>query len=428
MPPTDSTYADQLLPRFDRSPTPYHAVRECASVLSDAGFARVVETAAFPIGPGRYFLERGGSLAAWVIGPRTASTTGFRIVGAHTDSPNLRVKPNPDGSVAGWSQLGVDVYGGVLLNSWLDRDLGVAGRVVVADGNELSTRLFLDDRPVLRIPQLAIHLDREISDKGLRPNRQSHMNPTWGTIGEPEAFTRYLATMADVDPDAVLGFDAMLFDTNHAVLAGLHRDLLVSSRIDNLLSCFVAVDALIDSAEDPGARIPMVCLFDHEEVGSVSESGAAGPLLDTVIGRVVASLGGSIDDTARALADSMVVSADGAHATHPNYPDRHDPAHRIEVNAGPVLKINANQRYATSAESAAEFRACCADVGVPVQTFVNRSDLACGSTIGPLTSGRLGVPVVDAGCAQLAMHSVRETAGARDPQMFRSVLTRFMCR
>jgi len=254
------------------------------------------------------------------------------------------------------------------------------------------------------------------------------MVPTWGSGREVATFAEYLAAAVQVDPTAILGFDAMLFDTNPAGLAGLHNDLLVSSRIDNLLSCFVAVDSLVDSADAPGHRIPMICLFDHEEVGSLSESGAAGPLLDTVVSRIGVSLGGGMEDTARALADSMVLSADGAHATHPNYPDRHEPDHQIEVNAGPVLKINSNQRYATSAESAAEFRACCAAAEVPFQTFINRTDLACGSTIGPLTSGRLGVPVVDAGCAQLAMHSVRETAGAADPAMFRSVLTRFMCR
>jgi len=424
----ESNYADQLLPRLDRSPTPYHAVMEAAAILGSHGFVVVNETDVFPIGPGRYMVVRGGSLAAWAITADTDATTGFRIVGAHTDSPNLRIKPNPDRSSAGWAQLGVEVYGGALLNSWLDRDLGLAGRVVVSEDDQLSTRLFVDGQPLLRVPQLAIHLDRDIGEKGLRLNKQIHMSPLWGSSATQVSFLDYLASLADTDPASVLAYDAMLFDTNPSCIAGIDRDLLVSARIDNLLSCFIAVDSLVTAAESPGVRVPMICLFDHEEVGSVSATGAGGPLLDTVVSRIGAALGGGVDESARAMADSMVVSADGAHATHPNYVERHEPDHQIAVNGGPVLKINANQRYATDAETAAEFRACCAEAAVPVQTFVNRSDLACGSTIGPLTSGRLGVRVVDAGCAQLAMHSIRETAGAADPAMFLATLQRFLVR
>jgi len=425
---TDSNYADQLLPRLDRSPSPYHAVSEASTVLAGNGFVAIDETMAFPAAPGRYMLVRGGSLAAWVITSRTESTTGFRAVGAHTDSPNLRIKPNPDYSSAGWSQLGVEIYGGALLNSWLDRDLGLAGRVVISDSESASTRQFLDNRPIVRVPQLAIHLDREVGEKGLRLNRQVHMSPIWGSSASQPAFLDYLASVIDAAPEKILGYDAMLFDTNPSSLAGIDRDLLVSARIDNLLSCFIAVDSLSNVAGSPGEHVPMICLFDHEEVGSVSATGAAGPLLDTVVARIGASLGGGVDEHARAMADSMVVSADGAHATHPNYAERHEPNHHIAVNAGPVLKINVNQRYATDAQTAAEFRVCCSEADVPVQTFVNRTDLACGSTIGPLTSGRLGVRVVDAGCAQLAMHSIRETAGAHDPAMFRAALQRFMVR
>lgn len=424
----ESNYADQLLPRFDRSPTPYHAVMEASAILASHGFVVVDETEAFPTGPGCYMVARGGSLAAWVITSDTEATTGFRVVGAHTDSPNLRIKPNPDHSSAGWAQLGVEVYGGALINSWLDRDLGIAGRVVITDGGQQSTRLFADGRPLVRVPQLAIHLDREIGEKGLRLNKQIHMSPTWGPSATQVSFLEYLASVTGTDPGSILGYDAMLFDTNPSCIAGIDRDLLVSARIDNLLSCFIAVDSLATAAKSPGPRVPMICLFDHEEVGSMSATGAGGPLLDTVLARIGAALGGGVDESARAIADSMVVSADGAHAIHPNYVERHEPNHQIAVNAGPVLKINTNQRYATDAETAAEFRACCAEADVPHQTFVNRTDLACGSTIGPLTSGRLGVRVVDAGCAQLAMHSIRETAGARDPEMFLDTLGRFLVR
>ncbi len=398
-----------------------------ATTLVAAGFSEISATDPFPSDPGRYLVLRGGSIIAWATGHDTGPTTGFRMVGAHTDSPNLRVKPRPDVNSAGWNQLGVEVYGGALLNSWLDRDLGLAGRVVVRDGSATRTELFLDPRPLLRIPQLAIHLDGDIGEHGLLLNRQQHMSPVW-SVGDAPSFAEYLADLVGTDTDEVLAWDAMTFDTNPACVAGLDGEFLVSGRIDNLLSCFVAVDSVIAAAGAPGPHVPMICLFDHEEVGSVSMTGAAGSLLESIVSRIGAALGGGPDERGRAAAASIVVSADGAHATHPNYVDRHEKDHRIAVNAGPVLKVNANQRYATDAGSAAEFRMACGDAEVPLQVFVNRTDLACGSTIGPLTSGRLGMSVVDAGCAQLAMHSAREMAGCADPEWFRDALTMFLSR
>lgn len=424
---TKGSFVERLLPRLDQSPSPYHAVAGVAATLAAAAFSEIVETDPFPAEPGRYFVRRGGSIVAWATGDSTDPTTGFRMVGAHTDSPNLRVKPRPDVKSAGWNQLGVEVYGGALLNSWLDRDLGLAGRIVVGEGSASRTELFLDSRPLLRIPQLAIHLDSDIAEHGLVLNRQQHMSPVW-SVGNAPSFAQYLADRIGVDADEVLAWDVMTFDTNPACLAGLGEEFLVSGRIDNLLSCFIAVDSLVATAESPGPHVPMICLFDHEEVGSISATGAGGSLLENVVSRIGAALGGGPDERGRAAADSIVVSADGAHATHPNYADRHEKDHTIAVNAGPVLKINANQRYATDAHSAAEFRMACRDAGVPLQVFVNRTDLTCGSTIGPLTSGRLGMAVVDAGCAQLAMHSAREMAGRTDPQWFRDALTMFLSR
>lgn len=416
----DLTVSRRLAGLLDASPTPFHAVQTAAERLVGAGF-RELPPGERLSGPGKSFVRRGGALVAWSVADHHRATSGVRVIGAHTDSPNLRIKPQPDTASAGWRQLGVEVYGGVLLNSWLDRDLGIAGRAVVREADATTTRLFRDDRPLLRIPQLAIHLDREISEKGLLLNRQRHMVPVWGA-GDAPAFVDHLAGLLEVDAEDIVGFDAMAHDLSPAALVGLDEQFLASGRIDNLLSCFVGIDALCAVADEPGPRVAMVCLFDHEEVGSVSATGAASPLLSGVIERLGAMLGGDAEDRASARADSLVVSADGAHATHPNYVDRHEPDHQIQVNGGPVLKVNANQRYATDAESGAEFTLACERAGVPMQRFVSRTDLACGSTIGPISAGQLGMAVVDAGCAQLAMHSAREMCGSHDPGWFEAAL------
>jgi len=424
---TDGRFTERLLAFLDRAPTPYHAAQELATRLVDSGFSEINESSDFPGDPGRYVLRRGASIAAWATSDATDAHTGFRIIGAHTDSPNLRVKPQPDTESVGYNQLGVEIYGGALLNSWLDRDLGLAGRVAIRDGANARTALFHDARPLLRIPQLAIHLDRRIGEKGLLLDPQRHMSPVWG-LGEPREFVGYLAEQIGAEASEILAWDVMTFDTTPARLGGVEGEFLLSGRIDNLLSCFVAVESLLDVVESPGRHIPMICLFDHEEVGSVSATGAGGPLLHEVITRIGSSLGGGVRERARAGADSIVVSADGAHATHPNYVERHDPDHLVHLNAGPVLKVNANQRYGTDAGTAAEFRIACLEAGVPMQVFVSRNDLPCGSTIGPLTSGRTGMAVLDAGCAQLSMHSARETAGTADPEWFRDALSMMLLR
>jgi aspartyl aminopeptidase len=418
----DLSVSRRLLPRLDASPTPYHAVDTAARALVEAGFTEIEPGAPLP-SRGKVVVRRGGALVAWVVGEAHRAWSPVRVVGAHTDSPNLRIKPRPDTRSGDWHQLGVEVYGGVLLNSWLDRDLGLAGRVTVREGDGVAVRLVRDDRPLLRVPQLAIHLDRDIGEKGLLLNRQQHMAPIWAAGADAPSFVEYLGGLLDVDPAAVLAWDVMAHDLTPAALTGLDDQFLTSARLDNLLSCFAGLEALLAVADRPGAAIPMLCLFDHEEVGSTTSTGAASPLLSDIVDRIGAVLDGDLDDRARSRADSLVVSADGAHATHPNYPERHEPDHRIRVNAGPVLKVNANQRYATDAETAAAFTLACTRAEVPMQTFVNRTDLACGSTIGPLSAGRLGIAVVDAGCAQLAMHSAREMAGSHDPAWFVAALT-----
>ena len=410
---------------IDASPTPYHAVAEAARRLTDAGFVEIDERDEWPGDPGGRFVRRGGSLVAW-RGGATGPPSGFRVLGAHTDSPNLRVKPQPDLSSAGWRQVGVEVYGGALLNSWLDRDLGLAGRVGVlgADGAELQ--LFRDDRPLLRVPQLAIHLDREVNQSGLKLNPQVHLTPTWG-LGplDTGGFAAYLAAQLDVPTSAVVSWDVMVHDVVGGALAGLDAELLSSARIDDQLSCWAAVSALVTatSAGADSGLVPVVALFDHEEIGSQSASGAGGDVLGTTLARVVRGAGGTYDDLARAVAGSWLVSTDGAHATHPNYAERHDPAHTVLVNRGPVLKHNANVRYATDASGAAWFETRCRSVDVPVQHFVSRNDLPCGSTIGPISATRLGMPTVDVGAPQLAMHSARELCGSSDARWLRAALT-----
>ena len=409
--------ADQLLAFIDAAPTPFHAVDEAAARLTDAGFAELgLEAGEWPEG-GAGFVRRGGALVAWVA-PGGTPALPYRLIGAHTDSPNLRIKLRPDLDGWGFRRLAAEPYGSPLLNSWLDRDLGLSGRVAVRESDgSVGLRLFRDDRPLLRVPQLAVHLDREINDKGLLLNRQLHLNPVWGLgpAGDP-TFAEWLAERVGVRPDHVLSWDAMCHDTLPAGFLGADEELISAPRLDNLSSCFGAVTALAARESEPAEleAVAVIALFDHEEVGSDTATGASSPLLTTVIERIGRARGATPDETARALAGSAFLSADMAHGTHPNYPERHEPSHPIILGEGPVVKVNVNQRYATDAHTAALFLNACAIAGVPTQTYAHRADMACGSTIGPLIATRLGVPTVDVGMAQLSMHSIRELMATAD--------------
>jgi aspartyl aminopeptidase len=426
----DRTVADELCALIDRSPSPYHAVETAWDLLERAGFRAQDLGAPFPDGPGLCMVRRGGSLVAWRQPPR--SPGAFRIIGAHTDSPNLRIKPNADRVSARFRQLGVEVYGGALHNSWLDRDLGLSGRVVVASGSGPVTHLFRTDEPILRIPQLAIHLDREIYEKGLQLNAQNHLSPVWDldtATGTDDSFVDTISELAAVDPSTVLSWDAMVHDLTPSRRTGRNGVFVSAPRLDNLCSSFAAVTALVDrvtSDDDGSAVVPLVCLYDHEEVGSTSSTGADSALLVGIVERIVAAAGTVRDGLHAALAGSVCLSADMAHATHPNYVDRHEPDHHVTLNEGPVVKINANQRYASDAESVAVFLQACADEAIPTQRFVGRTDLPCGSTIGPVTAARLGISTVDVGIAQLAMHSSRELCGADDPSWYRASMAAFL--
>ncbi len=422
-----------LLAYLENSPSPYHAVASSASRLLSAGFRELDTRSSWSPSDvaGPRFVVRGGTLLAWDASPDADPiSAGFHIIGAHTDSPNLRIKPTPEVSSAGYRQIAVEVYGGVLSNSWLDRDLGLSGRLVLRNG---STQLVSIERPIARIAQLAIHLDRDVNERGLVLDKQLHLVPIVGLGKMSEGDLRaFAAKAAGVKAKDVVSYDLMLHDLTKPSLLGLDNEFLVSARIDNLFSSWAATEALAQRGTAASARktassprktpksgaVPMIALFDHEEVGSASTSGAAGPILEQVIERIIASFDPSTDARARSLAASSCISADMAHGVHPNYADRHEPGHRPLPNGGPVVKFNANQRYATDALTAAIFAEACTTAGVPLQTFVSRNSQPCGSTIGPVTATRLGIDTVDVGCAMLSMHSARELCGADDADLF----------
>jgi len=425
---------DDLLAFIDRSPTPYHAVAEAVDRLERTGFTRLEESESWSLEPGarHYVIRAGGSLAAFELGAAPACEAGFRVVGAHTDSPNLRVKPDPDSSAHGYRQLAVEPYGGLLLHTWLDRDLSLAGRVSLRDGAGVTTRLLRFHEPLLRVPNLAIHLYREINSEGLKLNAQTHMAPVLGLSDAP-ALVELLRDGLDAEglgrPDAedVVGFDLMAYDTQPSTRSGPRGEFLHAPRLDNLASSHAGITSLLEAGSAGRAeQTRLVVLYDHEEVGSRSAQGAGGTFLRDTLARL-ATLGAPDASEAlpRAVAHSWLISADMAHAVHPNYADRHEPAHRPKIGAGPVIKTNVNQAYASDAESAGYFAALCRRVGVEYQNFVTRSDLGCGSTIGPISAARVGIRTVDVGSPMLSMHSCREMAGADDVEPMISVMKAF---
>ncbi len=398
---------------LDASPTPDHAVATAAALLETAGFTHLPVDAPFESDPDRGFVVTGGSLVAWRHGPGTAPTAPMRIAAAHTDSPGFRIKPRPESVSAGCVRLGVEVYGGPLLNSWLDRDLGIAGTVLVDGPDGPAVRLVRDDRAVVRIPQLAIHLDRGVNDRGLKLDRQEHLQLLWSIDAEPVGFRAHVAELAGTRPEAVRGWNLAPFDLQPARRCGRDDELLASARLDDLLSCHAALTALV-GAEPSDDVVRVVVLVDHEEVGSRSATGADGAWVTHLLERIAAGRGVDRTDWLTSLASSHAISLDMAHATHPNHPGRHDPTHPVRMGGGPVIKHNAQQRYATDPASTAPFLVAADTAGVPVQHFVSHSEMPCGSTIGPALAAGLGVPVVDVGVAQLAMHSVREVCAIAD--------------
>ncbi|MFZ2512378.1 MAG: M18 family aminopeptidase [Gordonia sp. (in: high G+C Gram-positive bacteria)] len=417
-----SASAEGLGAFIDASPSPFHVCATVAAELEAAGYVRLDETRPWAGDvDGRRYVIRGGSLIAWDGGDCASPVRPLRIVGGHTDSPNLRVKQHPDRRSADLATVALEPYGGAWLNSWLDRDLGLSGRLAYDDDGAVSYALVQIDEPVLRVPQLAIHLSED--RKGVHLDPQRHVDAIRG-VADAEPLIDWVAARAGLAPGRVLGWELMTHDLAPSQLIGTDRELLSAPRLDNQGTCYAGLRALLDA--ERGAQIPMLALFDHEEVGSGSERGAASDFLVTVCERLVTGLGGSREEFFAVLAASFHVSGDMAHATHPNYPDRHEPGHRIAVGGGPVLKVNQNLRYASDAIGEAEFALACRRAGVPLQRYVHRADLPCGSTIGPLTATRTGVRTVDVGAPQLAMHSARELMGAADVPMYSAALQAFL--
>ncbi|WP_298445601.1 M18 family aminopeptidase [Gordonia sp. (in: high G+C Gram-positive bacteria)] len=418
-----SATAEGLGAFIDASPSPFAVCASVAAELETAGYRRLSETEAFDDAAGRRYVIRGGSLIAWNADGAAGHDAPLWIVGGHTDSPNLRLKQHPDRRSESLATVALEPYGGAWLNSWLDRDLGLSGRLAYDDGGAVKHALVTIDEPILRVPQLAIHLSED--RKGVQLDPQRHVDAVRG-IADARPIVEWVAERAGLVPGSVLGWELMTHDVTPSRLIGTDRELLSAPRLDNQTTCYAGLRALLDAA--PGSGIPMLALFDHEEVGSGSERGAASDFLVTVCERLVGALGGTRDDFLRVMASSLHVSGDMAHGTHPNYPERHEPGHRIDLGGGPVLKVNQNLRYASDAIGEAEFALACRRAGVPLQRYVHRADLPCGSTIGPLTATRTGLRTVDVGAPQLAMHSCRELMAAADVPMYSAALQAFLAR
>ncbi|WP_165165195.1 M18 family aminopeptidase [Corynebacterium qintianiae] len=391
----------QFLSFLNASPSAFHAAANVASELVDAGFAPDSD-----VTPGGHVMVCGGAVLAWWV-PENPNPR-VRIIGSHTDSPGLMVKPDHDFLREGFRQVAVEVYGGPILSSWFDRDIRFAGRVICADRSE---RL-VDTGAVARVPNLAIHL---CNGGAPEIDRQVHTQPV---LGGDTPLSAIVARAAGVDAADVLAHELISTDAQPAAVVG---ESIMAGRLDNLTSVWASLRALL-GARHEARDILVLASFNHEEVGSASATGAGGPLLERVLARLAAAVG----DPVEFYANSIAVSADAAHSVHPNFPGKHDPTHRPLLNRGPVLKINANQRYASDAVTEAEWVRVCREANVPVQTFVGHNDVPCGSTIGPISSTRLGIPTVDVGVPLLSMHSAREQAGVRDMEWFVEALTAFM--
>ena len=403
-----------LIEFLKASPTPFHATASLVQRLEAAGYQHLDERDSWQTVPGgRYYVTRNdSSIIAIRLGRNSPLISGIRLVGAHTDSPCLRVKPQPELQRQGFFQLGVEVYGGALLAPWFDRDLSLAGRVTFRRDGKVESQLIDFKTPIAVIPNLAIHLNRE-ANEGWAINKQTELPPILAQVAGDERvdfraiLTEQLAREHGLNADVVLDYELSFYDTQSAAVIGLHGEFIAGARLDNLLSCYAGLQALLNAEGDESCVL--ICT-DHEEVGSASACGADGPMLEQTLGRLLPDG----DDYVRTIQRSLLVSADNAHGVHPNYADKHDGNHGPKLNAGPVIKVNSNQRYATNSETAGFFRHLCMAEEVPVQSFVVRSDMGCGSTIGPITASHLGVRTVDIGLPTFAMHSIRELAGSQD--------------
>ena len=430
--PPDNPIQD-LLDFIDCSPSPWHAAASVEAAAQAFQFVKLDETAKWQLqAGGRYYVVRDdSSIVLFVLGSKAPSDAGFKIAGAHTDSPGFRIRPHAATVSSGFARLGVEIYGGPILATFTDRDLSLAGRISYLDEyGKLSYRLVRFDQPLLRLPNLAIHMNRGVNEDGLKLHKQNELPPLFAQLtGEqlPQPYFLALLEQASSIPAAqILSWDLAVYDTQKGAVWGANREFYADSQIDNLASCHAGLQALLADTVMNDAQSTLVCaFFDHEEIGSQSHVGAAGSFLADTLQRICIATRMDREDTARALANSFLISADMAHGYHPNFPASYDADHRVYVNQGPVIKSNANRRYSTESVSAAQFIRWCEDAEVPYQRYSHRSDLPCGSTIGPIASAKLGIRSVDVGCPMWAMHSIRESAGVDDHDYMIRVLKRF---
>ena len=426
---THSDFNQSLLSFLQASPTPFHATTSMMKILLSSGYTELFEDQVWDLKEqAGYFIRRNDSsiIAIWLADKSQA----LRLVGAHTDSPCLKVKPNADLSGKGYFQLGVEVYGGALLAPWFDRDLSLAGRVHARIDGKIESVMVNFERAIATVPSLAIHLDRE-ANKGRTINPQTQLPPVLSIAGAKDRdlnsilmaevtqqFANSSSSAADTKVESILDYELFFYDTQPPALIGLENEFIASARLDNLLSCFIGLQSLLES--DKSQNKLLICT-DHEEVGSASACGAQGPFLQQVMERIWPNN----EDRNRIIAGSMMISADNAHGIHPNFSDRHDQNHGPMLNQGPVIKINANQRYATNSLTSAIFKQLCDDAGVKYQAFVTRTDMGCGSTIGPITASEVGIETIDIGVPTFGMHSIRELAGSEDAFELTKVLKHF---
>jgi aspartyl aminopeptidase len=430
---TGRQHAQQLLDFIDNSPSPWHAVASIETALKPFQFTRLDETAKWQLQPGgRYYVVRDdSSIVLFVLGRKAPAESGFSIVGAHTDSPGLRIKPNPATVSDGLARLGVEVYGGPILATFTDRDLSLAGRISYVDEHErLVHKLVHFERPLLRLPNLAIHMNRSVNEDGLKLHKQNELPLLLAQLtGEQLPQPYFLALLeqgAGISAAQVLSWDLAVYDTQKGAFWGANQEFITNSQLDNLASCHAALQAMLDENVLNHAESTLVCaFFDHEEIGSESHIGAAGSFLADILHRISLVVSGDQEDAARALAQSFLISVDMAHAYQPNFPSAYDADHKVFVNRGPVIKFNAGRRYSSESISTMRFIHCCEEAGVPYQRYSHRCDLPCGSTIGPIASAKLGIRSVDVGCPLWAMHSIRESAGVSDHEYMIRVLKRF---
>ncbi len=409
--------------------TPFHAVQYLTKLLVQAGYSELHEKDAWQTKPGKgyYCIRDNGTILIFKIASARKCETGWKMLAAHTDSPSLQIKPQPANTSNSYTQLGVEVYGGPILATWFDRDLGIAGRVTLLDQeNTIRVKTIDFKRAVAMLPNLAIHLNREVNEK-YSIKRQKHLHPLFCQIAD-ETFSFHDVLQQQIEEEypeistkIVLGFDLFCYDTQEPELTGLNREFIAASRLDNLVSCFIGIKSMLQDATEGNC---LLLCSNHEEIGSSSVSGAQGNFLHSVLTRLIPDA----TKRARMFSCSHFISMDNAHALHPNFIEKYDPQHLPLLNHGPVIKYNANQRYATTSRSAALFKSLCIAANVPVQEFVMQNDLACGSTIGPIVATSLGIQTVDVGIPSLAMHSIRESTGAKDPYMLSKVIDLFLSR